>query len=89
MAQKRLFLPPEVQNTQFETENMVKLYQGICFDTALQMKIICIGSVIILWPFLAFYGPKNAIFAIQKHKTLNFETEIMVKMEETLSNNVF
>ena len=34
----------------------------MCFDTALQMKIVYIGLVIILWKFLAFYG-QNGFFA--------------------------
>ena len=63
MAQKRLFLPPEAQNTQFwnrkHGQKLSKLYQTICFDTALQMKIVYSGLVIILWPFLAIYGPKS------------------------------
>ena len=61
----------------------------MCFDNALQMKIIYIWLVIIVWPFLAFYGPKLAIFSHQRHRLLNFETEKMVKMEQILSDHMF
>ena len=55
---KRYFLPPEAQNTQFGKRKLgqkwSKLYQTMCFDTALLMKIVYSGLVIIVWPFLAF-----------------------------------
>ena len=54
----------------------------MCFDTAaLQIKIVYMGLVIILWPFLAFYGPRK-LFCHHRHKILNFETLNVVKNRE-------
>ena len=55
------------------------LYQTMCIDTALQIKIVYSGLVIILLPLLAFYCPKKGYFCHQMNQILNFERENMVK----------
>ena len=93
MVKKRLFLPSEAQKTQFwnrkHGQKWSKLYQTMCFDTALQINILYSGLVIILWPFLAFYGQKKAIFAIRGTKYSILKQKIWSKMEQTLSDHVF
>ena len=49
-----------------------KLYQTMCFDTSLQMKIIYSGLVIILWPFLAFCCPQKRFFLPPEEKSTQF-----------------
>ena len=56
----------------------------MCFDTALQIRIAYSGFVIILWPFLAFYGPKKAIFATRGTKYSCLKQKTWSKSEKTL-----
>ena len=86
-------MPPEAQKTQFwnrkHGQKWSKLYQTMCIDTALQMKIVYSGLVIILGPFLAFYVHKKAIFATRGTKYSILKQKIWSKMEQTLSDHVF
>ena len=66
-----------------------KLYQTMCFDTGLQINILYSGLVVILWPFLAFYGQKKAIFATRGTKDSILEQKTWSKMEQTLPDYVF
>ena len=92
MVNKRLFLPSEAQKTQFwnrkHGQKWSKLHQTMCFDTGLQINILYSGLVIILWPFLAFYG-KKGYFCHQRHKYAILEQKTWSKMEQTLSDYVF
>ena len=91
MAEKWLFLPPEAQITQFLNSKHGKkwntLYQSMYFDTALQMKLVSSGLVIILWQFLPIWL-KNEYFCHQRLKILIFETINMVQMKQTLPDYV-
>ena len=60
----------------------------MCFDTALQMKIVYRGLVIILWPFLAFYGPKKANFVTRGTKYSILKQKTWSKMEQPLPDYV-
>ena len=45
------------------------LYQTMYFDTDLQIKLVFSGFVIILWQFLAFYGPKMLLLQLGAQNT--------------------
>ena len=66
-----------------------KLYQTMCFDTDLQMKIVYSGVVIILWLFLAFYGPKRLLFVTRDTKYSILKQKTWSKMEKPLPDFVF
>ena len=71
---KMLLLPLVAQNTQFWNskhgkKKWSKLYQTICFDTALQMNIVSSELVIILWQFLALMGEKWLFFPPEAQNT--------------------
>ena len=93
MARKRLFLPSEAQNTQFwnrkHGQKWSTLYQTMCIDTALQIKIVYSGLVVILRQFLAFHGSKKAIFATRGTKYSILKQKTWPKMEHTLPDYVF
>ena len=58
IGQKKLFLPPEVQNMQFKTVNMIKnrTNSSILFIFILALRKILFSRLItILMPFLAIY----------------------------------
>ena len=61
----------------------------MCFDTALLIRIAFSGFVIILLSFLAFYGPKKAIFANRGTKYSFSKQGTWSKMEQTLPDYVF
>ena len=61
----------------------------MCFDTGLQINILYSGLVIILWPFLDFYGKKKAIFATRGTKDSILEQKAWSKLEQTLLDYVF
>ena len=46
-----------------------KLYQTICFDTALQMNIVSSELVLIFWQFLAFMAEKLLILPPEAQNT--------------------
>ena len=61
----------------------------MCIDTALQIKIVYSGLVIILLPLLAFYCPKKATFATRGTKYSILKQKTWSKMEQTLPDYVF
>ena len=65
------------------------LYQTMCIDTALQIKIVYSGLVVILRQFLAFHGSKKAIFATRGTKYSILKQKTWPKMEHTLPDYVF
>ena len=69
-----LLLPLVAQNTQFWNskhgkKKWSKLYQTICFDTALQMNIVSSELVLIFWQFLAFVAEKLLILLPEAQNT--------------------
>ena len=90
---KSQFLPQEAQNTRFWSrkhgEKWSTFYQTMCFNIGLQMKIVYSGLVIILWPFLAFYGPKKANFVTRGTKYSILKQKTWSKVEQTLLDYVF
>ena len=68
--------------------NMEQALRDCVFWYYLQMKMIYSGLVMILGPFLAFYGQKKVYFCHQRHKILNFQTVNVVKNGETLLDYV-
>ena len=77
----------------FEVLNMVQNganFTRLCvLILPFRWKSLYSGLVIILCPFLAFYGPKKAIFATRGTKYSILKQKTWSKMEQTLPDYVF